>query len=76
MHHPTDRIAHTTAFVTPAVEQWLEREIAVCYECLNKQLIAIKTVSHDQLNLNELSQTGIYHLNHVSHWLPEIAVMI
>ena len=28
MHHPTDRIAHTTAFVTPVVEHWLEREEA------------------------------------------------
>ena len=28
MHHPTDRIAHTTAFVTPVVELWLEQEIA------------------------------------------------
>ena len=28
MHHPTDRITHTTAFVTPIVEHWLEREIA------------------------------------------------
>ena len=28
MHHPTDRIAYTTAFVTPVVELWLEREIA------------------------------------------------
>ena len=28
MHHPTDRIAHNTAFVTPVVEHWLEREIA------------------------------------------------
>ena len=28
MHHPTDRIGHTTAFVTPVVEHWLEREIA------------------------------------------------
>ena len=28
MHHPTDRIAHTTAFATPVVEHWLEREIA------------------------------------------------
>ena len=28
MHHPTDRSAHTTAFVTPVVEHWLEREIA------------------------------------------------
>ena len=23
-NHPTDRIAHTTAFVTPVVEHWLE----------------------------------------------------
>ena len=28
MHHPTDRITHTTTFVTPVVEHWLEREIA------------------------------------------------
>ena len=26
--YPTDRIANTTAFVTPVVEHWLEREIA------------------------------------------------
>ena len=26
MHHPTDRIIHTTAFVTPVVEHWLERD--------------------------------------------------
>ena len=28
MHPPTVRTAHTTAFVTPVVEHWLEREIA------------------------------------------------
>ena len=28
MHHPTDRITHMTAFVTPVVEHWLEQEIA------------------------------------------------
>ena len=28
MHRPTDRITQTTAFVTPVVEHWLEREIA------------------------------------------------
>ena len=28
MHHPIDRIEHTTAFVTRVVEHWLEREIA------------------------------------------------
>ena len=29
MHHPTDRIAYTTAFVTPVMEHWLEREIPI-----------------------------------------------
>ena len=28
MNHPTYRIALTTAFVTPVVEHWVEREIA------------------------------------------------
>ena len=32
MHHPTDRIAHITVFVTPVVEHWLEREIAYYVE--------------------------------------------
>ena len=32
MHLPTDRIAHTTAFVTPVVKHWLEREIASPHE--------------------------------------------
>ena len=29
MHHPTDRIAYSTAFVTTVVEHWLEREITI-----------------------------------------------
>ena len=29
MQHPTDRIAHTTAFVTQVVEHWLEPEINI-----------------------------------------------
>ena len=28
MYHHTDRVAHTTAFVTPVMKHWLEREIA------------------------------------------------
>ena len=28
MHHPQNRITHTTAFITPVMEHWLEREIA------------------------------------------------
>ena len=33
MHHPTDRIIHTTAFVKPVVEHWLEREVRVGARC-------------------------------------------
>ena len=29
MHHPTYRITHTTAIVTPVAEHWLEQEIAL-----------------------------------------------
>ena len=32
MHHPTDRIVHTTAFVTPVMEDWLERETAQLFK--------------------------------------------
>ena len=28
MHHATDRITHTTAFVKPVMEHWLEQEIS------------------------------------------------
>ena len=28
VHHPTTRIAHTTACVTPVVEHWPERDIS------------------------------------------------
>ena len=28
MYYPTDRIAHTTDFVTPVVEHWLKQEIS------------------------------------------------
>ena len=28
LHHPTNRIAHTTAFLKPVVEHWLEQQIA------------------------------------------------
>ena len=37
MHHPTDRIIHTTAFVTPVVEHWLEiikEGITICSDKL------------------------------------------
>ena len=37
MYHPIDRIAHTTAFVTPVVEHWLEQEIAQWVHPMNDQ---------------------------------------
>ena len=43
MHHPTDWITHTTAFVKPVVEHWLEREIA------RSDLIQLKYTSKDRL---------------------------
>ena len=42
MHNPTDRIAHTTAFVIPVVEHWLEREIAQWVSYM-KYIIKINT---------------------------------
>ena len=29
MHHPTDRITDTTAFVTTVVEHWLEQDYGI-----------------------------------------------
>ena len=40
MHHPTDRITHTTAFVTPVVEHWLEQEIAQWVLWIKKTFLA------------------------------------
>ena len=45
MHHPTDRITHTTAFVTTVVEHWLEREIQIL-----KKEEGICTVVHELIN--------------------------
>ena len=33
LFHAPDRITHTTAFVTPVVEHWLEREMAQWVAC-------------------------------------------
>ena len=49
MHHPTDRIAHTTAFVTPVVEHWLEREIAQWVHYLHTSA-TIAAIGHDPLS--------------------------
>ena len=56
MHHPTDRKTHTTAFVTPVVEHWLEREM---------QLLEVEN------NIKRLTATWITTVVHwVDHGSP------
>ena len=63
MHHPTDRITHTTAFVTPVVEHWLEREIA-------QWVHPMKDRSDDPSHQNEESQIfGFNLLQRIKHFL-------
>ena len=40
MHHPTDRMTHTTAVVTLVVEHWLEQEMGPPHEGSIRQPIA------------------------------------
>ena len=43
MHHPTDRITHTTGFVTPVVEHWLD---TVCNATIGRQaFVQVSSVS-------------------------------
>ena len=47
MHDPTYRIAHTTAFVTPVMDHWLEREIVqwAAYESpFNNIYVSVNTI--------------------------------
>ena len=50
MHHPTDRITHTTAFVTPVVEHWLgdeRKEVNVLLnDALNTFYLRLYDVRH------------------------------
>ena len=73
MHHPTDRITHTTAFVTPVVEHWLEREIAqwvaptdVYVATLGAANSFINTsLGHGMLTMLLLRHLLYYTMNHV-----------
>ena len=44
MHHPTDRIIYTTAFVTPVVEQIVSVSSAPLFEVVPVQTKLIKTL--------------------------------
>ena len=57
MHHRTYRIAHTTAFVTPVVEHWLEREIAQCVHLMKDRS---DDPSHHERTLLPRSYISLY----------------
>ena len=58
MHHPTDRIAHTTAFVTPVLDHWLEREIA---QWVHPMKDRSNDPSHHERTLLPRSYISLYH---------------
>ena len=57
--HPTDRITHTTAFVIPVVEHWLEREIA---QLVHHMKDRSDDPSHHERTLDPLSYIPLLHL--------------
>ena len=64
MHHPTDRIAHTTAFVTPVMEHWLERELSAKDDSFSKrknQLLSLHALFFSN------QQQGIFYMHHLTH---------
>ena len=74
MHHPTHRITHTTSFITPVVDHWLEREVAqwVHYEGSNQRWAnALTTELHLAPNA-ERCQLGLpwVYMSHQWHNLP------
>ena len=62
MHHPTDRITHTTVFGTPVVEHWLEREIA---QWVHPMKDRSDDPSHHEQMLLPQSYISLRDLNHV-----------
>ena len=57
MHHPRDRIAHTTAFATPVVEHWLEREMAQCVDLTTHHTMSVRY--YHRATSRSFKQTGI-----------------
>ena len=75
MHHPTDRIAHTTAFVIPVVEHWLEREIAQWVHTMKDRS---DDPSHHERTLLPLSywSLGVWDGQDVDYWQYACVILI
>ena len=63
MHHPTDRISHTTAFVTPVVEHWLEQENWVTSDS-NYTYIHTYTHTYIHTHIHTFIHTYIHSYTH------------
>ena len=63
---PTDRITHTTAFVTPVVEHWLEREIGTCRRQVGnvKHIIGLFSI-----NKKKEGNVTFYLKTHSAHFI-------
>ena len=74
MHHPTERIAHTT-FVTPVVEHWLEQEIAHEDQYLDNKDLSKAVELYIPTHKNMLIKDAVLYICYafvtpvVEHWL-------
>ena len=71
MHHPTDRITHTTAFVTPVVEHWLSQTARQKTHCRHFIVYYTRFATSDVLYAPSHIQDSTYHVFvtlDVNHW--------
>ena len=74
MHHPTDRIAHTTAFVTPVVEQITVNPndtAAMCLVvlCIHGKYVLWCTITKSDFFSNDGWMEIIYLTTHSTHFI-------
>ena len=59
MHHPTERIIHTTSFVIPVVEHWLIIGLGLSQMAVN-QLAGIRVYTLSWLSKVNLRTSDVY----------------
>ena len=52
MHHPTNRMTHTTAFVTLDMDHWLEQEIAQWINLMTHRTMSEKLLPRSYISLS------------------------
>ena len=63
MHYPTDRIAHTTAFVTPVVEHWLFKKKVYLLLVVFVVIISLRTVVSGNMSVHNKVQMFINYMH-------------